>query len=85
MLTKWTSKIPKKDVNGFKAQVMSAEPVLERLKEILEKDLESINKDMSSRDYNYESWAYRQADSIGSIRAYESVIKLVESALKGNK
>jgi hypothetical protein len=53
--------------------------LLSVLKGMMEGDLRLLDKEMTStKRYDDQSWAYRQADYIGSKRVYEKVIELLE-------
>lgn len=66
------------DKTKRKEFLMEQKYLLGLLKEILEKDLHILDKEMSStKRYDDQSWAYRQADYLGSKRVYEEIIKLL--------
>ena len=66
------------DKKKRKEYLIANKGVLDILKEILEKDLHMLNKEMSStKRYDDQSWPYKQADYIGSKRTFEEVIDLL--------
>ena len=49
------------------------------IKGMLQGDLQRLDKEMTStKRYDDQSWAFRQADYLGSKRVYEKVIELME-------
>lgn len=76
MNTAWTKGLKKgtqeiKDVEeAFKASAFLRRKMLEVLEEVLKAELD---KKLSDADYDSPSWAYRQADSVGYVRAIERV------------
>lgn len=74
MNTAWTKGLKKgtqeiKDVEeAFKASAFLRRKMLEVLEEVLKAELD---KKLSDADYDSPSWAYRQADSVGYVRAIE--------------
>lgn len=66
MITEWTKNLESKDKASFEAQVQSAKPVLERMKEILDELRVQINaSENKSYTYDTANWAYLQAHRNG--------------------
>ena len=63
--------------SSFKTYILSSKKVLDRAVELCYNRLE--NKEMISSEVDYESasWAYKQADRNGYIRAYKEIINLL--------
>ena len=60
------------------ARLSNCQDVLSVLKNLLEEDLRAIDKSMMSKDhYNMDSWAYFQADLMGSKRTLTKVLELL--------
>jgi aspartyl aminopeptidase len=63
--------------NQFLAQTLNG-PVVERLKEILERELELLSsQETSLTSYDKAAWAYRQAHLNGKREALKMVIDLI--------
>lgn len=61
-----------------KAQVRSTKPILDILKKMLEKDLDSSKKKMESTDnFNSPNWEYLMADYLAEQRTLRKVIDLL--------
>jgi hypothetical protein len=62
-----------------KADIVAAIPALKALKRILEEKSNDVATSAYSKtNYEEPSWAYSQADNLGSIRAYQYVISLLD-------
>ena len=76
MNTAWTKGLKKgstelKDVEeAFKASAFLRRKMLEVLEQVLK---EELDKKLADAGYESPSWAYRQADSVGYVRAIERV------------
>lgn len=58
--------------------------LLDKLKNILYNRIKEV-RTTSSNDYETASWAYKQADQNGYLRAYEEIIKLITLDKSDNK
>jgi len=62
-----------------KEMVFSAKPTLTLLKELLVKRVKEIDTNaLTKAGYDTPAWAYLQADTIGSKRAYLEVLSLLD-------
>lgn len=50
--------------------------VLRQLKKILEKQITSLDR-TTLEDYETPSWAYKEADRLGQLRAYRKILALI--------
>lgn len=80
MYTKWTSHLPKERQSEFEALISSSRLVLKRLKEMLNDEVKSCERVQLDKEYDV-AWPYKQADSIGELRAYRKAIKLLDNAI----
>lgn len=75
MDNRWYSNLPKVEQEEFKKLVLGSRKVLDRVKEICYNTIQSgvlPNAD----DYDNPSWAYKQADRNGYLRAYKEILQL---------
>ncbi len=80
MYTKWASHIadPQEKIN-FERHVVSARPVLDRLRQLLEEDKAQLDKvEMNVKQFDNPNWDYRQAFYNGSKASYTSILKLID-------
>ena len=63
-------------IKKFKAEYEATKYLMEPLKKVINNRLESLYKS-PKEDYTSPSWAYKQADRNGSIRAYAEMLKLL--------
>jgi len=78
MQSAWTKhlKTPE-EKEKFQSAILSARPVLERLKEIIEEtDKASADALLGMSSYESPSWAYKAADNVGYRRALRSIKSL---------
>ena len=77
--TKWTNGITKKeDKDDLRKRIESSKDVLDRLKVMLEIELESSVKEASSEEnFSMPSWSEYQASKLGEQRALRAVIDLL--------
>lgn len=67
----------KEEQEKFKQIVQSSKITLDRLNEIVYTMIKS-GESTSEEDYESPSWAYRQADRNGYIRALQTITKLID-------
>lgn len=78
MNTQWLSTISKQDREEFKQRILLAEPVLERLQEVINGKLsQSSSEILSKTNYESPSWALMQADHVGYTRALNELISFI--------
>lgn len=78
MQIKWYSHLKnKQEQDEFKKYIINSGKVLDRIHDLcynMIKDSENV----SSTDYDSPSWAFKQADRNGYLRAYQEMIDLVK-------
>jgi len=80
MFTRWTKDVTKDNRSEWVAQVGSAIPVMKKLVELLEEDLNASEIAMKKKAaYNNPSWPYYHADLLGEQRAYNKAILLIKN------
>lgn len=77
MQTKWFSSLPKSEQEDFKKLVLGSKKVLDKLHEICYNTIQNEVKTQEA-DYDSPSWAFKQADRNGYIRAYRELLALVD-------
>lgn len=74
---KWFSNLPSNQQEDFKQLVLSSSKLLDRLKEICYTTIQ--NGELTKQvDYDCPSWAYKQADLNGYMRAYREIADLAD-------
>ncbi len=76
MQTKWFSHLPRDKQEDFKKLVLGSQKVLDRLREICYNV--NQNREVPTADYDSPSWAYKQADRNGYLRAYREIYDLLD-------
>ena len=82
--SKWTSNLNGKPKKDFEDVVKNSSMLLDRLTEIVEQQIESI-QNTSKEDYDNSAWAYKQADRNGQVRAYRDILKLTNRKGKASE
>lgn len=78
--TQWTKHLKDpEEIERFKSYVSSSQGVLEVLSNLVESKMD-VREVFKEEDYNNSSWAYKQADRNGYLRA----LKEINQLLKGN-
>ena len=77
MQTLWFQHLPRAEQEEFKKLVLGSKKVLDRLKEIC---YNTTHNEVVTHvvDYESPSWAYKQADRNGYLRAYDEIFKLCD-------
>lgn len=75
MDNRWYSNLPKAEQEEFKKLVLGNRKVLDRVKEICYNTIQS-GVLPSAEEYDSPSWAYKQADRNGYLRAYKEIMNL---------
>lgn len=75
MKVQWFNHLPKDKQEDFKNHLKNSTKVLDRLKEICYNVIQNGEK-VSVQDYENPSWAYKQADMNGYLRAYREIADL---------
>lgn len=75
---KWTKHVKEADKEQFTKTVLASLPALNRLKEILEEELEQLSKQEASlSDYSDASWSHKQAHRNGERAFARKVLELL--------
>lgn len=77
MQHQWFSHLPKEQQEDFKKLVLGSHKVLDRLSEICYNVIQS-GVQTAKADYESPSWAYKQADLNGYLRAYREIMALTQ-------
>ncbi len=77
MKTVWFQDLKEPDRSRFKATVEGSEKVLDKAVQILYNMIMESEKVLSA-DYDSPSWAYKQADRNGYVRALKDVINILK-------
>lgn len=78
MQMRWFSHLKDpKDKAAFKEYIQGSQKVLDRIKEICYNSIKNGEQSKES-DYDSPSWAYKQADLNGYLRAYQEILSLVD-------
>lgn len=76
MITRWSSHLSdQKDKDNFGRQIQNAADVLDRLADICEEELHSIEQD--DKDFA-EGWQYKAAANIGRRDQLNRILKLLD-------
>lgn len=80
MFIDWTKHLSTpEEKEAFSRTVSRAKHVLDRLKKLIENDLEAISKsELSIKAYDNPNWAYRQAHANGYKKALNNLLTLVD-------
>lgn len=80
MYTTWTDHITEvKEKEEFKKDIISSKRVLDRLKAVMEEDLETINhKEVNAKSYEIPNWDYKQAHVNGNKAYLYKYLKLID-------
>lgn len=78
--TTWTQNLrDKKEIEDFQQSLvaLSRGPVFQRLKEIVESKITSLQTPPEWKEYDCPSWSHKQAHINGELRAYLSLLRLI--------
>ena len=79
MKTRWTEGLETEDdISAMKYEYEKSFKARQRLKYLLEKEINSIVVNMTSDEHFDKDWALLQANRIAHIKAYQKVIGLLE-------
>ena len=84
MQHQWFSSLPKAEQEEFKKLVLGSQKVLDKLSEICYNTIKN-GESPSTSDYDSPSWAFKQADRNGYMRAYREIISLLNISDKDRK
>lgn len=74
----WSAHLPDADKAEFEKYVSNSKALLDRLRELLVRKIESAEKDRIDKGgYENASWPYKQADINGYVRALHEVKQLI--------
>lgn len=77
MQHQWFSHLPKNEQDEFKKLVLGSQKVLDRAAEIVY-TRSIVETRPPIEDYDSPSWAYKQADRNGYLRAYTEIFNLLK-------
>jgi len=76
--SQWTNGLPPKDKTEFKKRIVASRDVLNRLKKMLEEDLQASLKEAAKEDnYSLPAWSEFQAAKLGEQKKLRMVIDLL--------
>jgi hypothetical protein len=75
MQTRWYQHLPKAEQEEVKNIVVNSQKLLDILKEICYNTIQNGVKTQEA-DYDCPSWAFKQADLNGYLRAYNEILQL---------
>lgn len=78
--TRWLAGIPNTDQERLKARaelVLASGPILDELAKIIEDEMKRLDQ-TDATDYESPSWAYKEADRKGQLRAYRNILALTK-------
>lgn len=80
MYSAWTQHITdNKEKEDFRNSVLGAKRVLERLKALMQMDLEALNlKEVNTESYEIPNWDYKQAHTNGNKACLYKYLKLID-------
>lgn len=79
MQLRWIKGLDDQQRADIKPQLLASKNILDRLSLLIQDDIESCIKAQEARDsYDSPSWAMYQADTIGEIRAYKKILRLLD-------
>ena len=76
MQHRWFSHLPSSEQEEFKKLVLGSQKVLDKLKQLCYNTIQN-GVLPSSQDYDNPSWAYKQADRNGYLRAHQELYDLL--------
>lgn len=78
MNIKWTAGLSEEQANTIKDLVKRNTILIGRFREIVSNKMQSSErKQISEKEYDNPSWAYKQADSNGYQRALKEILELI--------
>jgi len=75
--SKWSSNLKGKDKENLDSAVKNSSMLLDRLTEIVQQQIQTLECPTKA-DYDSSSWAYKQADRNGQLRAYRDILTLTD-------
>jgi hypothetical protein len=80
MLTRWTQHLKtEEEKTAFRKRIYSAKDVLDRLKAMIDADLDSLDKsEEDANSYSFPSWSHLQAHKNGNRQVYRTLKTLVD-------
>lgn len=74
---RWTANNPA-NAEEFHKMLRTNDPVLQRLKQIMENERNALISVKPLEDYDNPSWSHKQADRQGQLRVYQNILTLLE-------
>lgn len=84
MQSRWFQALPSNEQEDFKKLVLGSHKVLDKLREICYNTIKN-GVTAPKADYDNPSWAYKQADMIGYMRAHQELIDLLDVSRQSDK
>ena len=79
MKSRLTAGLTREEADNFAKDFAAATPLRKRIRELLEKDVDSLYASMGEEEVlSSPSWPYLQADRIAQVKAYKKIISLLE-------
>lgn len=75
--TKWLMEVPEDKRAEYLDTIKHSTIVRTQLVKVLEHEIKQLDN-ISRQDYTCPSWAYKQADRLGELRAYRKLLTLVK-------
>jgi homoserine dehydrogenase len=82
--TRWIKHLKTDELKKeFLTKLAAADDVLSRIKTLIEEDIVTANKkSLAQEGYENPNWAFYQADLLGEMRAYNKVIRMIDTQEK---
>jgi acetyl-CoA carboxylase alpha subunit len=80
MYTRWTSHLKtEQEKENFKNEVLSAKSVLERLTQMIDEDVNQLEKsENDQRVYSIPNWSHLQAHKNGNRQSYATIRQMID-------
>ncbi len=79
----WTSHLKDEEKKKFEALVLNNTTLLKRLTDIISRKIDTANKKHISKEaYQDSTWAFKQADYVGYVRALNEMLQLTDLNLE---
>lgn len=74
-----TKGMNEQDKSEFRQSFVAAKSVRDRLTEVLNESIDSLHQaQLNDDDYDSPSWATKQADRLGQIKAHKKLLNLLQ-------
>ena len=80
----WASHLQGEEKKKFEELVIHNTTLLRRLTDIISRKIDTANKkNLSKQGYEDSTWAFKQADHVGYVRALNEILQLTNIKLEG--